>query len=406
MQKQIPKYQIKENLLKVIGNPKKCSQLVCALKNNDDFNMVVQVASETIRAIPQFEKRCWGNMIPKTIKDLGKEKMYFYKPIALKNEINWTILGIKQHIDIIKKFIKYRKTFEHQVLLGEYHKALETLDIFEKDMGVSIWFYESKFIVYEMMGAQDKSITLISQINEAKQGKDEDNGYVTLLLYYLWNRSKKDLSAIKYDEDLYNQFKKNRTDFQQDTYNYHLFRLNYYINFNIENTSIPLVMESTNSIIDRYIVLLQVLQSSFIKEENIDIVISRSQYLYKLTNDSSLLPLICLKRNSSFYNDDYYDTKYIQIIDSYYQGNYSDVINQCKSYIKDDTSNFDVIKFYCYSLLFARNGYSPIYSVSTSPINQISKKLYDTISEKDNSATLYNLYQLNTAVALIFNILL
>jgi len=395
MKSKMPKYQIKQNLLQVIGKYKKCSQIVFALKNNEDFNVTTQIVSETLKTIPQFEKRYWGNMIPKTINELGKEKVYFYKPQSLKNEINWIILGIKQHIEIIKKFIKYRKTFEHQVLLGEYHKALETLDTVEKEIGVSIWFYESKFVVYEMMGAQDKSIMLISQINEAKQSKDGDNGYVTLLLYYLWNRSKKDLSAIKYDEDLYNRFKKNRTDFQQDTYNYHLFRLNYYVNFNIENTSIPLVMESTNSIIDRYIVLLQVLQSSFFKEENIDTVVSRSQYLYKLTNDSSLLPFICLKNNLSYCGTDYYDKKYIQIIDSYYQGHYSNVISQCKSYIKDDTSNFDVIKFYCYSLLFAGNGYSPIYSDATSPVNQISRKLYDTINEKDNTTALYNLYQLN-----------
>ena len=395
MQRQLPTYQIKQNLLNVIGDHKKFSQIVFALKNNDDFNITTQIVRETLKAIPQFEKRYWGNMLPKTIKELGKEKVYFYKPESLKNEINWTIFGIKQHIDIIKKFIEYRKMFEHQVLLGEYHKALETLDTVEKDIGVSIWFYESKFIIYEMMGAQDKSISLISQINEAKQGKDEDNGYVTLLLYYLWNRSKKDLSAIKYDEDLYNQFKKNKTDFQQDTYNYHLFRLNYYTNFNIENTSIPLVMESINSIIDRYIVLLQVLQSAFVKENDIDVIISRSQHLYKLTNDSALFPFIYIKNNSSFNSTDYYNIAYMKIIDFYYQGNYSEVINLCKEYIKEDTSDFDVIKFYCYSLLFAGNGYSPIYFDSTSPINQISKKMYDAISEKDNSATLYNLYQLN-----------
>jgi len=395
MRRKIPSYQIKQNLLNVIGNHKEFSRIVFALKNNDDFNIITQIVSETLKTIPQFEKKYWGNMLPKTIKELGKEKVYFYKPKSLKNEINWTILGIKQHVNIIKRFIESKRIFEHQVLLGEYYKALETLNTVEKEIGVSIWFYESKFIVYEMMGAQDKSISLISQINEAKQGKDEDNGYVTLLLYYLWNRSKKDLSAIKYDEDLFNQFKKNRTDFQNDTYNYHLFRLNYYINYNIENTSIPLVMESTNSIIDRYIVLLQVLQSAFVKDDNIDVIISRSQYLYKLTNDNALLPFICLKNNSSFNDDYYYDTRYVQIIDSYYKGDYSAVITQCKAYIKEDTSNFDVIKFYCYSLLFAGNGYSPIYSDSISPINQISKKLYDTISEKDNSVTLYNLYQLN-----------
>jgi hypothetical protein len=395
MQKQIPKYQIKQDLLKVIGHPKKCSRLVNALKNIEDFNEIVQIISETIKIIPQFEKRFWGNLLPKTIKDIGKEKMYFFKPVSLRNEINWTILGIKLHVDIIREFIEYRKVFEHQVLLGEYHKALETLDLVEKKLGVSIWLYESKFLVYEMMGAQDNSIFLISQINESRQDEDNDNGFVTLLLYYLWNRAKKDLSANKYDEDLFNKFKRNRTDFQKDTYNYHLFRLNYYVHYNIEDTAIPLIMEVTNSIIDRYITLIQVLQSTCVKENNIDVIFSRAQYLYKLTNDTTLIPFLYLKEHQTSNNNGYFNKHYIQIIDSYYKGDYVDVINKCKAFVKKDSSNFDVIKFYSYSLLFAGNGYSPIYSNHLSPINQISKKIFDSINEKDNSAPLYNLYQIN-----------
>ena len=393
MQKHIPKYQIKQNLLNVIGRSKECSRVIYALKNNDNFEDVIQITSELVKSIPPFEKRCWGKMVPMNINELGKERQYFYKPSSLKNEINWIILGIKKNVDVVQKFIQYKIKFEHQVLLGEYEKALETLDNSEKEIGVSIWLYESKFIVYEMMGAQDKAIYLISHINESKQ--KNDNGYVTQLLYYLWNRAKKDLSAIKYDEDLFNKFRRNRTDFQTDSYNYHLFRLNFYVHYDIEDTAIPLVMEATNSIVDRYLVLIQVLQSNFVKGENIKDILSRSKYLYKLTKDDKLLPFLKYDLNNNSIPESYFDKSYIKIIDSYYQGNYKDVIISCKNYIKENTSNFDVIKFYCHSLLFAGNGYSPIYSNSASPVNQISRKIYDSINSKDNLTSLYNLYQIN-----------
>lgn len=396
MQKNIPKYQIKQNLLNVIGRSKECSRVIYALKNNDNFEDVIQITSELAKSIPPFEKRCWGKMVPMNINELGEERQYFYKPSSLKNEINWIILGIKKNVDVIKKFIQHKNKFEHQVLLGEYQKALETLNNSEKEIGVSIWLYESKFIVYEMMGAQDKAIFLISHINESKQ--KNDNGYVTQLLYYLWNRAKKDLSAIKYDEDLFNKFKRNRTDFQTDTYNYHLFRLNFYVHYDIEDTAIPLVMEATNSIVDRYLVLLQVLQSNFVKGENIKDILSRSKYLYKITKDNFLFSLLKYDLNNNSMPESYFDKSYIKIIDSYYQGKYKDVIINCKNYIKENTSNFDVIKFYCHSLLFAGNGYSPIYSNSASPVNQISRKIYDSISSKDNLTSLYNLYQINKNV--------
>lgn len=393
MQKHIPKYQIKQNLLNVIGHSKECSRVIYALKNNDNFEDVIQITSELVKSIPPFEKRCWGKMVPMNINELGKEKQYFYKPSSLKNEINWIILGIRKNVDVVKKFIQYKNKFEHQVLLGEYIKALETLDDSEKEIGVSIWLYESKFIVYEMMGAQDKAIFLISHINESKQ--NNDNGFVTQLLYYLWNRAKKDLSAIKYDEDLFNKFRRNRTDFQIDSYNYHLFRLNFYVHYDIEDTAIPLIMEATNSIVDRYLVLLQVLQSNFVKGENIQDILSRGKYLYKLTKDDALLFLLKYDLNNNSLPKTYFDTSFIKIVDSYYQGNYKAVITNCKNYIKENTSNFDVIKFYCHSLLFAGNGYSPIYSNSASPINQISRKIYDSFSSKDNLTSLYNLYQIN-----------
>ncbi|KAA6333005.1 hypothetical protein EZS27_018540 [termite gut metagenome] len=400
MQKRIPKYQIKQNLLNVIGSPSQCAAVTTTLKNNDDFNIVSQIVSEIIHSIPTFKKRFWGNIIPKTIKELGGEKMYFYKPKSLKNEINWIILEIKHHQDLIKKFTEIRRIFEHHVLLGEFEKALLLLDNAEKEVGVSIWLYESKFLVYELMDCQERTISLISSINEAKQSKEnklkklEESGFVTLLLYYLSNRAVKDLSAIKYDEDLFNNFKRNRTDFQKDYYNYYLFRLNYYKHYNIDDPSIPLIMEATNSLIDRYIVLIQVLQAAFIKGDCNDIVLSRSQNLFKLTNDSSLLPFVYIKQPELLHID-YFDIEYIQIIDSYYQGNYRDVISKCKAYIKTDSSKFDILKFYCNSLLYAGNGFSPIFSDSSSPINQICRKIYDTISEKDNSSSLYNLYQLN-----------
>lgn len=404
MQKQIPNYQIKQNLIHSFGDPKESAQFVTNLKNLKDFNSIIQIVTEIIRTIPIFEKRFWGELMPKTIKELASEKVYFYKPELLRNEINWIILAIKQHQEIIKKFINNRKSFEHQVLLGEFNKALEILDRSEKEIGVSIWLYESKLLVYELMGSQERAITLISDINESRQSeenkkskqkskKSKENGFVSLLLYYLSYRSRTDLSAIKYDEDLFNNFKRNRTEFQKDYYNYYLFRLNYYMHYHIDDPCIPLIMEAPNSLVDRYIVLVQVLQAAYVNSNFDDTIFSRSQYLFKLTNDKSLMPFIYLNQPDYSYIN-YFDKQYSGIIDSYYKGDYQKVIKECKTYINSDTSNFEILKLYSNSLLLAGNGFSPIYS-NLSPINQICSKIYNTISEKDNSSSLYNLYQLN-----------
>lgn len=397
MTKSIPKYQIKQNLLHVVGKPKECAHLISTLKGSEDNSILHQTVSEIIQTIPKFEKRFWGNIFPKKIEELGGEKTFFFKPKSLKNEINWILWAIKHHHILVKKFVEYKADFEHLVLLGYYDKAFEVLEKVEKEIGISIWLIESKFLIYGIKGQQDKIISLLSHINEIKIPKDEstsENGFVTLLLYYLSNRSIKDLSAIRYDEDLFNNFKKNRTEFQKDHYNYYLFRLNYYKHYEIENPAIPLIMEATNSLIDRYVVLIQVLQSAFAQGYEVDTIFSRSQYLYNITKDKNLLPLV-FAHNPQNDIKDYFNEKYLYIVDSYYRGDYSNVIKACKSYVKDDSSNFDILVLYCHSLLYAQNGYSPIFVDSLSPINQIGKKIYDSISEKENSSSLYNLYQLN-----------
>ncbi|NDP22726.1 MAG: hypothetical protein GZ091_16850 [Paludibacter sp.] len=405
MKKQIPEYQIKQNLLNTFSNPKDCAKIVNGIKNNSDYNVVNTLVPYVIKNIPAFEKRFFGNTFPKVAMELGTLKTYFYKPESLKNEINWVILSVKYNKDLIKNFLYLRKSFEHAILLGEFEKALQLLSNTEKEIGVSIWLYESKMLVYELMKKPEDAISLLSSINESriendkskkteKKNKSKDeNGFVSLLLHYLLFRAQRDVSALRYDQDLFDNFKRNRTEFQKDFYNYYLFRLNFFIHHNIEDPSMPLVMEATNSIVDRYTVLIQVLQAAFLKKENESIVISRSKHLYKLTEDASLLPYLYLD-NPKFQCDDYFDKEFIEIIDLYYVGKYSEVIIKCKEYVKLRTDNFEVLRFYCYSLLFANNGYSPIYQVQ-SPINQICRKIFDSLSENDNSSSLYNLYQLN-----------
>jgi hypothetical protein len=405
MKKQIPEYQIKQNLLNTFSNTKDLAKIVNGLKNNSDYNIVNTIVPYVIKNIPAFEKRFFGNAFPKAVMELGTQETYFYKPESLRNEINWVILSVKYNKDLIKRFLYLRKSFEHSILLGEFDKALQVLSNAEKEIGVSIWLYESKMLVYELMKKPEDAISLLSSINEARIAEDkskktkkknkskDENGFVSLLLHYLLFRAQRDISALRYDQDLFNNFKRNRTEFQKDFYNYYLFRLNFYIHHNIEDPSIPLVMEATNSIIDRYTVLIQVLQAAFLKKGNEGVVISRSKHLYKLTEDTSLLPFLYLS-NPDFLCDDYFDKDFIEIIDLYYGGNYSEVLIKCKTYIKHKTDNFEVLRFYCYSLLFANNGYSPIYQVQ-SPINQICRKIFDSMSENDNSSSLYNLYQLN-----------
>ena len=152
-----------------------------------------------------------------------------------------------------------RDAVERHILLGEYDAANEILDESLRKIGYTVWYYEMKFVIYGYQDNLTAVLTLLSNVNKEK--KNDKCGIISELLNSLANRSLRNSSAIEYDNTLISRYKRNRNDFQNDRYNYFLFRLNFYQHYDIDDLSVTLVMESLNSAIDRYNLLLYVLRS-------------------------------------------------------------------------------------------------------------------------------------------------
>ena len=121
-----------------------------------------------------------------------------------------------------------------------------------------------RLLIYGYQENLDKCCMLLTSVNQEK--KKDKVGFISELLTFLCNRSLGNFSPFEYDSLLYSRYKKNRTEFQNDRYNYFLFRLNYYQHYDIDDLSVTLIMESLNSAVDRYTLLLYVLRSYMIQE--------------------------------------------------------------------------------------------------------------------------------------------
>ena len=120
-----------------------------------------------------------------------------------------------------------------------------------------------------------------------------------------------------------------------------------------------LLFESTNSLIDRYILLVLIIKSVCLKKDIQSVAILEiGELLYKKLEDSSLLSVIVYKRSSLPL--DYYDKAFVKILDYYYTGSYDKVIELSKSYISENPSDFDIVVLYCHSLILAKKTYSNI----------------------------------------------
>lgn len=390
-----PSYQIRQDLLNALKKKNGIAKELFYIKNSPFAEEALSALKPLIKSIPRFDEKIYGHCFPMEEKELGFCPSAFYRPESLINEIKWIAFQILNNKKTIKLFISYRDRIEKSILLGEYTDALELLEKSRKQIGYSIWYYEMKLLIYGFMGDNERMLKLVSEVN--KIHKEEKRGYVTLLLHFLHKRSMTKLSALDYDMELSAIFKRNSKTYLKDRDNYFLFRLNFYNNHSMAELPSMLLFESTNSLIDRYILLVLIIKSVCLKKDIQSVAILEiGEFLYKKLEDSCLLSVIAYKRSSLPL--DYYDKAFVKILDYYYTGFYDKVIELSKSYISENPSDFDIVVLYCHSLILAKKTYSNITNDANSPINQVSHLVYLIKNGENIKDNTYKLYQLTKRI--------
>lgn len=385
-------HEFVESYLRSKGNKKEMGRFVDSLKKMGDYNNVSSLIVHLKKLDSQVFYHFFGNLWPKDIQSLGKCNESFFYPNSIENEIEWMVYQIKKNKEKLRKLIKIRESIEHDILLGKYAEASNTLYCIPKEYGYSIWYYEMFFLVYCLQEKRKDALNLISEINKKKQGAK--SGFVPFLLHYLLQRSQKNVSAYDYDMVLDNLYKRNVTPFQKDRLRYFLFRLNYFHSISYADNKSTLMMESTNALIDRYIMTVNLLKALFVKNP-----LQRSGYveyariLYSITDDKVWLPFMAFEGDKM--PSIYYDERFVNIIDCYYIGEYEKVCKSCKDFLYDNPGNFDVIKFYCRSLVFLNKKFAPICRENDCIVDKIGETIHSIMLGEKREENLYNLYKLN-----------
>ena len=393
--KPLPVHHIVQQVLNAKMNGKEVACVAANLKNSMIGPELNQAFEQLFRTSDKYKRLLWGNLFPHTVGELGEGNSYFFRSQSVFSDINWVYVQVKNYKKEISDFIAYRDEVERFILLGYFDAALASLDKLKSKLGVSVWYYEMKLLIYSYSGHDEKAIEMLSDINREKN--DAKHGFVPFLLSYLFKRCSLSYSAYAYDAELENRFKMNRNDFQRDRYIYYLFRLNQYKMKDREDLSPVLVMEATNSLIDRYISLVNILRSSFVNTED---VVAQSAFagfatkLYRKVPDKMLTPLVAFSNKGALQNA-YYEKNFIEVLDCYYSGDYNTCIQHCRDYILSNPSNLDILKIYCRSLLATNTRYSAIVGNRDSIANKITFHIYNLMTDTENLESLRHLYQIN-----------
>lgn len=391
MKQQYNHYHIAQ-YLKNKYNRKGMSVFVDSIKKGESYPTLSLDLAQMRKYDKNVDFYFFGTQWPLNAEELGKCLDYFYYPDSMENEIKWLIYQVKRNKHKLSLFVNYRDQIESLILLGDYDKANQTLDQAYKDFGESLWYYEMKLIILNQQERHGEVYSLLTQINQSQ--KDLKTGYVPLLLYYINKRSVVDVPAYDFDMTLQNRMKRNITEFQKDRQYYFLFKLNMYQSLDSAEKSTNFLMDSTNSLVDRYLFLVNVLKTVFAKEENQRSVYAVFAYtLYNYTKDKSLYQFMAY--SGAELPEDYYNKLFIDIIDKYYIGDYDKVCELCKRHIQNYDIRFDVVKFYCRSLVSKKLPFTPITEIENSLLNKIAKNLYNVMAGCNDCNYVYELYKLN-----------
>ncbi|MCM1141159.1 MAG: hypothetical protein NC453_21545 [Muribaculum sp.] len=395
-----PNYQVKQDFMNAIKNGT-IHKLKHDYKQNTR-NWAFDGIRDLVFSNKMYSKCIVGELTPKDIGELGDSYRKFCRPKNFITEALWVVEEIKLCKSKISKFVILRRKVEQKILLGEYQTARKLIKNIQDELGVSVWSLENTLLTYCLENDYSSAFAYITKVNE--ENSKVKSGFVKFLIHWLYKRSNTKIFPIKYDLDLHSFEKRNQSSFDEDRYNYFLFRLNYYEHPYFDNMSAFPIMESPNSIYDRYINLCKLIQSYFCfgTFDEREIAVNSAVSLYRIIGDSRLLNYVIIrdcKIPDSFYNSDF-----ISLLDFYYSGNYTGSLELSKRLLQSNVISLDIIKIYCRSLLFQDMEYTIVGNID-SPLNQITHCIYDILEGNvsrvsDLERILKNLYEFDIAADL------
>ena len=276
MKKSKPKYHWK-HLYMTAFKTKTMTKAVNSLKALSSVVEIRNVVDSLKNIYPNLSCKIEGILYPSSPEELSEEPATFFKPESLISELNWAFAYMRGHWTKLKWFARKKIEFEHNFMLGEYEQCEIILTNIKKELGVSLWYYDAKSLLFEYEGKRSENLQFISNVLETCQN---NNNYIPSLIYNIYERSSRRLSPYKFDEDLNALYKKNKTDLHEDYYKYVLFRLNYFNQYSNLDLSLPIMFESLSSLVDRYLIIINVLKAGMSVNIEDHLLLSKAIYLF------------------------------------------------------------------------------------------------------------------------------
>lgn len=366
-----PVKQYQNILLGKVQNP---SRTFSNLKNTQPYNVVKEVL-EAVKRYPVFKTATKG-LLPKNYGEL-RNTTYMQFSNSFEKELNWNIALIQMHSDKVNRFLELQEEFEKSFLSSDYISCQSILDKIETDVCFSLWGIEKRLLVTEYQQGVEENWKLLSDVQE--KINDPITNY---LIEFYSKRAEKEQSLYRFNNIFEKKIKSIKDSGLRE---YMCFKINYYAYGGYgKNSSFILFIESTSSIIDRYLTLINVCQHVVIQKESSlnSLIESRIKRLNLEINSQALQNMLIVLNSNMELKATEESIKYFEINDLILEGKYQEIINYLSENFDKYLNSFEMLELYIESLLSTNQ--SPRIANEDSIIENVKSALIDIHNGKDD----------------------
>lgn len=228
------------------------SVLFAKLKKDCSFNQIEKIIVKFYNN-PILRTYLSGNPFPRNLSSIRD----FPTPNfvnSIEGEIAWSAFSVVRFADVINDFVKLKGEYDKSILSSDYQNANSIVENIGMKYGYSFWLIESMFLLNEQISTENNWTLL-------KQYLSHDlNQFASYLIENISKRSEKNMSSSQYSSSFFSLLNDSNGNQASTIFvEYLCFRLNYFNYIGYSNYAYILQLESASPLIDRYLLLRDVL---------------------------------------------------------------------------------------------------------------------------------------------------
>lgn len=290
----------------------------------------------------------------------------------LEGEIAWFVNSLSKYKNEINLFIQLEEEFQKKVLLSQFEDALKFIEVINTQVCYSYWAIENKFSIEQRHNGPEGNWNFLNELNKSSR-----ISYTLFFNNYFSVKSETEVSILQYRRYLEGII---NSAISPSDLEYIIFKLGYFYIDDYNEYAYFLFSENLSSIIDKYLLL-------------IDVLVELSKIPHKSTLVTQILDELSefgiqdqrIDRLKEYYMSNEFlglNQEILNLFDIYTVGNYSQTIRLSVQLLKIYPYAFEIYETYIQSLLELNEGFK---KTDVSPyIDFILEKLY-SLFKKDNN---------------------